>query len=57
MKFMSAAKFWTALAGAVVTVVTVVWGDVIGQKAQQVVTAIVPVITAMLVYAVPNAEG
>lgn len=57
MKIFSAqyAKFWTAIGGAVVTVITVVWGDAIGAKAQQIVTAVVPVITAIAVAAVPNA--
>jgi hypothetical protein len=57
VKFWQYNKFWVALAGAAVTVVTVIWGDAIGAKAQMVVTAVVPVITAMLVAAVPNAEA
>ena len=51
------AKFWTALGGAAVTVVTVIWGEALGAKAQMVVAAVVPVITAVLVATVPNAEG
>lgn len=57
MKFWQYNKFWVALSGAAVTVITVVWGDAIGAKAQQVVTAVVPVLTAILVAAVPNAES
>ena len=54
MKFWQYSKFWIALGGAVVSISTAIWGDVVGSKAKQVVELVVPLITAMLVYLVPN---
>lgn len=47
-------KLWIALGGAVVAVVNVIWGEVIGAKVQEVVTIGTPLLTALFVYLVPN---
>lgn len=47
-------KLWVALAGAIVAILNLAYGEAVAGKAQEVIAAATPLVTALFVYFVPN---